>query len=117
MYRYFHDPWLTVSSPDLAYPSIALRRSEPCDAHCHGTRICYCALHALVEKEKVNMHVLHRLAKTTLLNSSNCAPEGTNYDFAAGVWLRDGQIIALDPDNQVCSKKADIETGEDQKGQ
>ncbi len=62
------------------------------------------------------MHVLHRLAKTTPLNS-NHLPEGADYDFVAGVWQRDGQVIALDPENQVTTKKADVETGEDQKGQ
>lgn len=62
------------------------------------------------------MHVLHRLAKTTPLNS-NTAPEGAYYDFVAGVWQREGRAIALDPNNKVTTKKADIETGEDQKGQ
>ena len=62
------------------------------------------------------MHVLYRLAKTTPLNS-NQLPEGADYDFVTGVWMRDGQVIALDPENQVTTKKADVETGEDQKGQ
>ncbi len=62
------------------------------------------------------MHILHRLAKTTPLNS-NRLPDGADYDFVAGVWRRDGQVIALDPENQVTTKKADVETGEDQKGQ
>ncbi|MBC6427793.1 MAG: hypothetical protein GDA55_00895 [Cellvibrionales bacterium] len=62
------------------------------------------------------MHILQCLAKTTPLNS-NPISDGAEYDFAAGLWKRDGQIIALDPNNQVTSKKNDIETGEDQKGQ
>lgn len=62
------------------------------------------------------MHVLHRLAKKSPLNTG-ILPEGADYDLVGGVWRRQGQIIALDPNNQVTSKKADIETGEDQKGQ
>lgn len=62
------------------------------------------------------MHILYRLAKTTALNN-NVLPEGAQYDFVAGVWQRDGKVIALDPNNKVTTKKNDIETGEDQKGQ
>jgi hypothetical protein len=45
-------------------------------------------------------------------------PPGAHYDFADGVWVgASGEILALDPRTDQQTKKMDVETGEDQKGQ
>lgn len=62
------------------------------------------------------MHILQRLAKKSVKND-DLLPSGAHYDFASGAWYRDGRMIALDPGDQPTTKKGDIETGEDMKGQ
>mgnify|MGYP001137650856 FL=1 len=45
-------------------------------------------------------------------------PTGARYDVADGVWIGvAGEILALDPRTDQQTKKMDVETGEDQKGQ
>lgn len=45
-------------------------------------------------------------------------PSGVAYDFVAGVWKDQNDFaIALDPKADRHTKKMDVETGEDQKGQ
>jgi hypothetical protein len=62
------------------------------------------------------MHVLQRKAKTTECSKIE-APEDATYDFEAGVWRNETGLVAYDPRHAQSTKKNDIETGEDQKGQ
>lgn len=62
------------------------------------------------------MHILERRAKASALRS-NSAPRDGIYDFAAGVWRGPSGLLAYDPAIDQMSKKNDLETGEDQKGQ
>lgn len=62
------------------------------------------------------MHVLQREAKATELNEID-GPRDAVYDFAAGVWRNKNGLIAYDSRYGKQTKKNDLETGEDQKGQ
>ena len=62
------------------------------------------------------MHVLQREAKATELREID-GPADAVYDFAAGVWRGNDGLIAYDSRYGRQTKKNDIETGEDQKGQ
>lgn len=44
-------------------------------------------------------------------------PEGAEYDGALGAWRGAAGFLAYDPDTDRTTKKQDVETGEDQKGQ
>jgi hypothetical protein len=44
-------------------------------------------------------------------------PVQATYDSAVGVWRIGPHILALDPRVALASKKPDIETGEDRKGE
>lgn len=62
-------------------------------------------------------HILERKAKTTEVGNVT-ASKGSTYDTVAGVWRNNDQTIAAyDPGNDKVSKKMDVETGEDLKGQ
>ncbi|WP_333897145.1 hypothetical protein [Brevundimonas aurantiaca] len=64
------------------------------------------------------MHILQRLALRTPARDETPMPPGAHYDFADGVWVgASGEILALDPRTDQQTKKMDVETGEDQKGQ
>jgi len=64
------------------------------------------------------MHILQRLAVTSPARDSTPMPMDARYDFAVGVWRGEGEaILALDPALEQHTKKMDVETGEDQKGQ
>jgi len=62
------------------------------------------------------MHILQREAKATELREID-GPSDAVYDFAAGVWRGKNGLIAYDPRHGQTTKKNDLETGEDQKGQ
>ncbi|WP_062490011.1 hypothetical protein [Labrenzia sp. CP4] len=62
------------------------------------------------------MHVLQREAKATKLGKI-AVPADAEYDFAAGVWRNNEGLIAYDTRCDIQTKKNDLETGEDQKGQ
>lgn len=62
------------------------------------------------------MHVLQRQAKATELREIG-GPADAVYDFAAGVWRSKDTLIAYDSRCGLQTKKCDLETGEDQKGQ
>lgn len=62
-------------------------------------------------------HILERKAKTTKIETVT-ASEDSTYDTIAGVWRnKDQGIVAYEPGNDRVSKKMDVETGEDLKGQ
>ncbi|QNH75701.1 hypothetical protein GGD92_25530 [Pseudomonas protegens] len=62
------------------------------------------------------MHILQRKAKTTEHRDIS-GPEDATYDFDSGVWRNEAGLVAYDPRHAQSTKKNDIETGEDQKGQ
>jgi hypothetical protein len=62
------------------------------------------------------MHVLQREARTTELRKIE-GPDDAVYDFASGVWRSKEGLIAYDSRYGRQTKKNDLETGEDQKGQ
>ena len=62
-------------------------------------------------------HILERKAKITKVGNVT-ASEDSTYDTVAGLWRnKDQGIAAYDPGNDRVSKKMDVETGEDLKGQ
>lgn len=64
------------------------------------------------------MHILQRLAVRTPSRDEIPMPRGARYDFLGGVWRdQDEAALALDPRTDQRTKKMDVETGEDQKGQ
>jgi hypothetical protein len=64
------------------------------------------------------MHILQALAVTSPARDSTPMPTHARYDFTAGIWKGErGEILALDPALEQQTKKMDLETGEDQKGQ
>jgi hypothetical protein len=62
------------------------------------------------------VHILQTKAKETRANG-NGLPSAASYDFEAGLWRNDEGVVAFQKGNEVLTKKADIETGEDQKGE
>ena len=66
-------------------------------------------------------HILLKYAKTYERFSGSLAPEGCEYDFYIGAWVVTGTnhliVESPDPPKPPTSKKNDIETGEDQKGE
>lgn len=64
------------------------------------------------------MHILQRLAVRTPARPETPMPNGASYDVAGGFWTgAAGEPLALDPRLDRETKKMDVETGEDQKGQ
>lgn len=63
------------------------------------------------------MHVLLSRALASTVRDEIPLPEGAKYDVALGAWLGERGLLAYDPDTDRVSKKQDVETGEDQKGQ
>lgn len=62
-------------------------------------------------------HILERKAKVTKIKLVTASDDST-YDTVAGLWRNtDQSIAAYDPGNDKVSKKMDVETGEDLKGQ
>ena len=62
------------------------------------------------------MHPLMKTTKSSLADNPAAWPDDAEYDFAEGVWKRTANAVDGPYDRPV-SKKFDIETGEDQKGQ
>jgi hypothetical protein len=62
------------------------------------------------------MHILERLAKKTKINGFGL-PREAAYNFEAGAWIGQNGLVSLDPENEMTTKKNDLETGEDQKGE
>lgn len=63
------------------------------------------------------MHILLTTALGTAIRDETPMPEGAEYDVVLGAWRGDNGLLAYDPDTDRVTKKQDIETGEDQKGQ
>lgn len=63
------------------------------------------------------MHPLVRTAKSSLIDDAGPRPRQASYDFASGMWMGPNGPLSDGDDDIPRSKKADIETGEDQKGQ
>jgi hypothetical protein len=63
---------------------------------------------------------MHPLLKTTVRSTvlvETVYPIGAEYDFASGVWQGSNGPVCEDKSTMPMSKKCDLETGEDQKGQ
>lgn len=63
------------------------------------------------------MHPLLNTTRRTLATNESVYPEGAIYDFSRGMWRRPDGAICDDDEQQPRTKKNDLETGEDQKGQ
>ncbi|MFG1315487.1 hypothetical protein [Xanthobacter autotrophicus] len=62
------------------------------------------------------MHILQLKAKRYRV-TGNGQPQDATYDFVAGVWRNCKGIVAFQDGGAPASKKNDLETGEDQKGE
>lgn len=62
------------------------------------------------------MHILQRKAKTYRANGDG-QPKDAVYDFLAGVWRSQNGVVAFQDGAPPSTKKNDLETGEDQKGE
>ena len=65
-------------------------------------------------------HILLKLAKTYPVFTGELAPPNGRYDLLKGVWISEetGAFLSESLDfPRVATKKADVETGEDQKGE
>ncbi|BCH19975.1 hypothetical protein [Mesorhizobium sp. L-2-11] len=62
------------------------------------------------------MHILQAKAKKCQANG-NGQPKDATYDFMAGVWRNHKGLVAFQDGNSAVTKKNDLETGEDQKGE
>lgn len=63
------------------------------------------------------MHILLSRAARSPARDETPMPEGARYDVSSGLWEGDNGPLAYDPLTETKTKKMDIETGEDQKGQ
>lgn len=63
------------------------------------------------------MHPLLRTARRTKIDVEICRPAAATYDFAGGVWRDVDGLLSNRPDQIPQTKKFDVETGEDAKGQ
>jgi len=63
------------------------------------------------------MHPLLAFARRTPTDERAVRPTRATYDFAAGIWQGEGGPLVQGPNDLPKTKKADVETGEDQKGQ
>jgi len=62
-------------------------------------------------------HIFLKLAKRALFQEVPALPSDARYDSFSGLWTLDGRTMAKMPSLDQVSKKFDIETGEDRKGQ
>ena len=62
-------------------------------------------------------HIMIEKARRTRSRAAPSMPEGALYDSESGVWRLNGRLVARDPAFGISTKKADIETGEDEKGE
>jgi len=63
------------------------------------------------------MHPLLETTRRTKADPALGQPMNAAYDFTTGMWNGPNGALCDDPDHIPQSKKADMETGEDQKGQ
>lgn len=63
------------------------------------------------------MHILRSRAIESDARDQTPMPKDATYDVALGAWHGKSGYLAYDPDTDRTTKKQDIETGEDQKGQ
>ena len=63
------------------------------------------------------MHALLKTTRRTLAQPHGVRPKNAAYDFEKGIWEGDFGPLCNDSNYIPQSKKNDIETGEDQKGQ
>lgn len=63
------------------------------------------------------MHPLLQTTHRTASTPSVGQPTNATYDFISGMWEGPNGPLCDDPNHRPQSKKADMETGEDQKGQ
>lgn len=63
------------------------------------------------------MHILRRTAVATPLRDETPMPPDAKYDVGLGAWRNADETLAYDPKFEQTTKKMDVETGEDQKGQ
>lgn len=63
------------------------------------------------------MHPLMKTTKRSLIDYNAAYPINAEYDFSHGVWRGENGLICDDESQIPQSKKFDLETGEDQKGQ
>ncbi|MBH9970503.1 MULTISPECIES: hypothetical protein [unclassified Commensalibacter] len=61
------------------------------------------------------MHFLQKSAKRTKRKISKY-PSNAKYNFIKGVWQYNDGCLVIEGKDGPCTKKEDIETGEDQKG-
>ena len=64
-------------------------------------------------------HVLLEKARTYAREPLDLRPDGCDYDLVAGAWVRrssGGLLVESTDPKPPRTKKADVETGEDQKG-
>ena len=62
------------------------------------------------------MHVLRKNALESNARDETPMPADATYDAIAGAWRTPMGLLAYDADQVRVTKKADVETGEDQKG-
>ena len=73
-----------------------------------------------ISNDTLPKHLLLTLAKTYPAFAGDLAPQGCQYDVFQGAWVLDGlgSLFVESPNRpRPMSKKRDIETGEDQKGE
>ncbi|ENZ83252.1 hypothetical protein [Caulobacter vibrioides] len=63
------------------------------------------------------MHVLRGYALESVARDETPLPTGARYDVGLGAWRGEKGLLAYDAMTDRLTKKHDIETGEDQKGQ
>lgn len=63
------------------------------------------------------MHILLKGAVESEARDETPMPANADYDVALGAWRGKTGLLAYDPDTDRQTKKQDVETGEDQKGQ
>lgn len=63
------------------------------------------------------MHPLLHTTRRTRAQPNGVRPVNATYDFLGGLWISPEGPLCCDPSHIPMSKKNDIETGEDQKGQ
>jgi hypothetical protein len=63
------------------------------------------------------MHILRKTAVATPVRDETPMPPKSEYDVSLGVWHGPNGALTYDDNFAQTTKKADVETGEDQKGQ
>ncbi len=62
-------------------------------------------------------HPLLKLARRVVFRAQPPMPPQATYNLTEGVWKLSSVLLARSPEFELVSKKKDIETGEDNKGQ